>query len=321
MGRGMKHFLVKRLLLSLFTLVLLSLMVFFGTQALTGNVGRRILGPFAPEEAVASLNRELGTDRPIMTQYFSWLGGLVRGELGHSYAFKRPAADLLFPAFGKSAKLAVLAFLLVVPLAVLGGVVAAFNEGRFLDRLISLGGLSAAVIPEFVWAVVLIMVFGLGIKVLPVTAQAPLNSSFLVEIKHLVLPSMCVFFLLFGYIARMARAGTVEALKSDYIRTAVLKGLTWGQVVRRHVLRNALSPTIAVVATQTVFLIGSLVAIELVFNYPGLGQLIFRAAKQADFPLLVSAVFIVGLIFIVVTFLADLCYVFLNPRLRQGKQA
>jgi peptide/nickel transport system permease protein len=205
---------------------------------------------------------------------------------------------------------------MVVPLGILGGVAAALREGRLRDRVISVGGLSATAIPEFVWAVLVIMVFGLWLGVLPVTAQAPRGAGFFTQVEYLVAPALCLVFVLFGYIARMARAGTVEALEADFTRTAVLKGLPQRTVIGRHVLRNSLLPTIAVVATQVGYLIGGLVAIELIFNYQGIGQLVFRAAQQKDFPLLESAVLVIGAVYMLATLVADVLYSLLNPRIR-----
>ena len=267
------------------------------------------------------LNEELGTDRSVVVQYVDWIGGVVQGDLGESYAQRRPVSDIVGPALQNSAKLALLAFLLVVPLAILGGVVAALNEGRFRDRFISVGGLSATVVPEFVWAVLLIVIFALWLDVLPVTAQAPAGASIVIQIKYLLLPALCLVFVLFGYIARMARAGTIEALHADYTRTAVLKGLPRRTVIRRHVLRNSLLPTIAVVATQVGYLFGGLVAIELIFNYNGIGQLIYRAAQRQDFPLLLSASLVVGVVYLVATLIADVLYSLLNPRIRLSSES
>jgi peptide/nickel transport system permease protein len=312
----MMKFVGRRLGLGLITLWLLSVLVFFGTQVLPGDVARRVLGPFASQSAVNALNKQLGTDKPVIEQYFQWIGHLFQGNLGTSVATRTSVSSIIWPAFGHSIKLAVLAFILVVPLGIVGGVFAALNEGKFLDRLISVGGLSATTVPEFVWAVVLILLFALLIPILPSTAQPPPGSGFLKQIEYLILPALCLVFVLFGYIARMARAGTIEALDADYTRTALIKGVPYATVVRRHVLRNALLPTIAVVATQTGYLIGGLVVIELVFNYQGIGQTLYRAATQKDFPVLQSAVLIVGIVYLVATLLADVAYSLLNPRLR-----
>ena len=193
---------------------------------------------------------------------------------------------MLGDALVNSLKLGILAFIIVVPLSILGGVYAALNEGSKRDRVISLGGLSATAIPDFVWAVLLILVFSLVLGIFPATATAPPGSGFLDQLYYLILPAFCLVFVLFGYIARMARAGTIEALDADYTRTAIIKGLPQRTVVRGHVLRNSLLPTIAVVATQAGYLLGGLLVIETIFNYQGIGQALYRAAVQKDFPLL-----------------------------------
>jgi peptide/nickel transport system permease protein len=314
----MGRFLLRRIGLALVTLWLLSVIVFVACEVLPGDVGRNILGPTAAPEAVEALNEELGMGDPALVRYGEWIGGVLRGDLGESYATGRPVDEMVGTALVNSAKLAFLAFLLVVPLGILGGVTAALHEGRALDRVISVGGLSISAIPEFVWAVVVILVFGIWLDLLPVSALAPPGAGFLTQVEYLILPALCLVLVLFGYLARMARAGTVEALDADYTRTAVLKGLPRRTVIRRHVLRNALLPTIAVVATQTGYLIGGLVAIELIFNYPGIGRLLVQAADDKDYPLLESAVLVVGVVYLLATLVADLAYAWLNPRLRVG---
>jgi peptide/nickel transport system permease protein len=312
----MARFLLKRLGLAVITLFLLSLIVFAGAQVLPGNVGRRILGAFADQRAVEQLNERLGTNRPIIVQYWDWISGFFHGDLGRSYSQGISVTDLIQSALVHSLKLALLAFVLVVPLAILGGVVAALKRDRFTDRVLTVGGLSLAVVPEFVTGVMLILVFGLWFDVLPTEANAPDGSNVLTQIRDLILPALTLVLVLFGYIARITRAGTIESLDADYTRTAVLKGLPRRTVVRRHVLRNSLLPTIAVIATQTGYLIGGLVVIETLFNYPGMGRLIFTALTQKDFPLLQSAVLIVGIVFLLANLLADLAYSLLNPRIR-----
>jgi peptide/nickel transport system permease protein len=295
---------------------LLSVFVFVGAQVLPGNVARRILGPFADQAAVENLNHELGTDRSLLTQYWDWITSFFQGDLGNSLAYDVPVSSLISDALMNSLKLAALAFVLVVPLAVLGGVIAALKRDRAVDRVITLGGLSLSVIPEFVTGIMLILIFALWLDWLPVSANAPDNADPLTQIKYLLLPAFTLVLLLFGYIARITRAGTIESLDADYTRTAILKGLPRRTVVRRHVLRNSLLPTIAVVATQTGYLIGGLVVIETLFNYPGMGRLIFTAATQKDFPLLEAAVLIVGIGFLIANLIADLAYSLLNPRIR-----
>ncbi len=312
----MTGYLLKRLGLMLLTLVLLSLIIFFAGQVLPGDPGRAILGPFAANSAVQSLDHSLGVDRPLLVQYWTWVTGILHGDLGTSYQYRAPVSSFLFPALGRSLKLAAVAFVIVVPLSIVAGVVAALNRGRPTDRIISVTGLSLSTVPEFVSGVVLIVVLGIGLKVLPVTASAPAGSSIPIQIKYLILPAIPLVLILFGYIMRMARAGTIESLDSDYVRTATLKGLPRQVVIRRHVLRNSLLPTITVIATQTGYLIGGLVIVETLFNYPGIGRLIVTAAADKDFPMLEAGVLAIGIVYLVATFIADLLYTVLNPRIR-----
>jgi peptide/nickel transport system permease protein len=293
-------------------------MAFTGAQVLPGNIGRAMLGPFADQRAVDALNHEMGTDRPVLVQYADWVSHFVVGYLGHSFAYRTRVAPLLEIALLNSAKLALVAFLLVAPLGILGGIVAALNVGRPIDRVLTIVGLSATIVPEFVSGIVLILIFGVWLKWLPISATWPNGAGPLTQIYYLLLPSIPLVLVLFGYIARMARAGMIEALDSDYARTAILKGLPRRTVIWRHVLRNALLPTISVIATQTAYLIGGLVVIETLFHYQGIGGLIFTAASKKDFPTLQAGVLTVGAIFTLASLCADLLYALLNPRIRVG---
>jgi peptide/nickel transport system permease protein len=275
------------------------------------------LGPFAERENVIALEKKLGLDKPVYVQYSKWLGEALSGNLGESVQFRSPVSDLLLPALGYSFRLAAMAFLIVVPLSIVGGVIAAINRGKTVDRVITVGGLSAAVIPEFVWAVLLVFVLGVKLKWLPVTAFPGENASFFEVIQHLLMPSMALVLVLFGYISRIARAGVIEAMDSDYSRTAVLKGLSKRRTIKRHVLRNALLPTIAVIASQVPYLVGGLVAVEIVFNYRGFGSLLLKAVQYRDYPMLQAAVLIVGLVIVTMQLLADILFALLNPRIKQ----
>ena len=309
-------FVLRRLGLMILTLWIISLIVFFAGQVLPGDPGRAILGNLASAQSVQILDHQLGVDRPLLVRYFSWLGGAVHGDFGTSYAYRAAVGPLVRSALFNSLKLALLAFIIVVPLGILGGVVAALFHGKWLDRVISVAGLTLATVPEFVSGIVVIVVFGVELKLLPVTAAAPAGASALTQLRDLILPAIPLVFVLFGYIARMARAGTVEALDADYTRTAVLKGLPRATVIRRHVLRNSLLPTITVIATQTGYLIGGLVVVEDLFNYRGIGNLIFHAAQTKDFPMLQAGVLIIGIVYAVATLIADMLLMWLNPRLR-----
>jgi peptide/nickel transport system permease protein len=317
----MARFLLVRLGLALVTLLLLSVLVFVATQVLPGDVARSILGPTADSRSVAVLHRQLGLDQPLTAQYWHWISGFVRGDFGTSYTLRSPIRPMVFQALGNSLKLAALALVIVAPLSILGGVVAAMNVGRWPDRLITTTGLSLMVLPEFVTGIVVLVVFGVELEWLPVSATSPPGAGVFTQVEHLLLPAVPLTCVLFGYIARVARAGMVEALDADYTRTAVLKGLSRRTVITRHVLRNALLPTITVIATQVGYLVGGLVVVEILFNYHGIGLLIFQATQTKDFPLLESGILSLGVLYLLVTLLADLAYGLLNPRIREATSA
>ncbi|MGI9111621.1 MAG: ABC transporter permease [Gaiellaceae bacterium] len=309
---------LKRLALSLVTLVLLSVLVFAAAQLLPGDIGRNVLGNLASEADVERFNKMVGVDRPIYVQYWDWISHFVRGDLGNSLQYNVPVGDLLGPSLVNSLKLAALAFVLVVPISLLGGTISALRRNRLTDRVITVTGLSLTSIPEFVTAIVLIVIFGVVLDWLPVNATAPPDASLFTQVEFLLLPSLALVAVLFGYIARITRAGVIEAIDADYTRTAFLKGLSSRRVMGRHVLRNSLLPTIAVVATQVGYLIGGLLVIEKIFNYDGIGQRIYTAAQNKDFTLLQSGVLIVGIVYLIATFVADVLYSLLNPRIRYG---
>lgn len=312
------RFLAGRLALSLITLWLLSMIVFAGGQLLPGDIGRAILGPLADARAVAALDHQLGADRPLIVQYLAWIGRFARGDMGTSFAFRAPVEPFVVHALANSAKLGALTFVIVVPLGIAGGVWAALHAGRWLDRAIMIVGLSATIVPEFVSSIVLILVFGIWLRWLPTEATYPDDAGALAALRHLILPALPLVFVFFGYIARMARAGTVEALDADYTRTAILKGLPRRVVIVRHVLRNALLPTITVAATQLGYMVGGLVVVETLFHYQGIGSLIYNAATAKDFPMLEAGVLAVGVIYMLANLVADALIVALDPRLRAG---
>jgi peptide/nickel transport system permease protein len=307
-------FILKRIGLGIITLFILSIIVFAAAQVLPGDPAREVLGPLAAPSAVKALSHQLGTDKPITQQYITWLGHVIHGNFGTSTQYQSAAGPILRAALVNSLKLASLAFVIVVPLAIFGGVVAALKFGKPTDRIISVVGLTATVIPEVVSGVVCIVVLGLWLNVLPVSASG--GSGFFGTIYHLIMPAIPLILILFGYIAQMARAGTVEALNSDYARTATLKGLPRGVMIRRHVLRNSLLPTITVIATQTGYLIGGLVVVEVMFNWHGIGQLLYSAATHKDFTMLEAGILTIGAVYVFATIVADTAFSLLNPRIR-----
>ncbi|MDX6533318.1 MAG: peptide/nickel transport system permease protein [Gaiellales bacterium] len=316
----MLQFIARRLALALVTLLLLSVIVFSISNVLPQNVGRSILGPFASQETVDALNHRLGTDRPRLEQYLDLLKGMVTFDFGESYRSGAQVGDMIKDTLANSAKLAILALLITVPLGILGGTVAALRQGTLIDRAIVMIGLAGSSIPEFVTATFLVVVLGLQLDLLPTLATWPRGANIFTQIHYLLMPALALVLVYFGYIARMARAGMIVALESDYTRTAIMKGMPRGQVIRKHVLRNALLPTIAVIATSTGYLFGGLLAVELIFNINGLGRLLVTAAKSKDLPVLQAGVIVIGVIYMFATLIADIVISWLNPRIRLGSE-
>ncbi len=315
----MARYILRRLGLAVITLFILSMVVFLIASVLPGSVGRAILGAFANQQSVDNLNRELGLDGPLVSRYFKWFGNAVTGDFGTSYKFKAPVVDYVWTALWASLKLAVLTILIVVPLGIVGGTMAALRKGKATDRVVTVAGLSLAVTPEFVIGIVLIVVVAVKLGWLPPGGSA--KGSVLDQVKVLILPALTLTAVLFGYLARMTRAGTIEALAADYTRTATLKGLPRSVVLRRHVLRNSLLPTISVTAVQISYLLGGLLVTETLFNYRGLGLLIADAAGDRDIPMLMGSVFIVGAIAMFLNLIADVLIAWLNPRVRYGSKS
>ena len=311
----MTRFILRRLLLSLVTLWLLATLVFIITNVLPTDVGRTILGPFAPQESVDALNETLGTNDPLIEQYARAMRNIITLDFGNSFVSNQPVLPTLLAAIGRSAQLAALALILTVPISILAGLFAARRRDKLADRAIVLTGVTTSSIPEFVTATFLIVAvcvtFGF-----PVIAQPPPNSDPLTTLRYLLMPALAMAIVYFGYIARMSRAGTIESLNSDYVRTAQMKGLTTSQVMRRHVLRNALVPTVAVIAVQVGYLFGGIIGVEKIFTYNGMGQLMLFAAQRKDLPMLTAGVLAIGIVYMVATLIADLVMAWMNPRIR-----
>jgi peptide/nickel transport system permease protein len=311
----MGRYLLRRLGLTLITLVLVSFAVFAAAEVLPGDVGRTILGPYASQQQVDQLNHQLGADEPLVKRYVTWAGNFVRGDWGESPIQRVPVRPLVLERLKNSLILGAFALILIVPFSVALGVFSALNYGKALDRIISISGLSFVALPEFVVGVVVIVVFAVQLGWFPTTSQVP-SADPVDIVRQCLLPCIPVMFVLFGYISRMARAGTIEALRSNYTRTAILKGLPQRQVILRHVLRNSLLPTITVVSVQVGYLVGGLVVVETLFNYPGIGQLILTAATGHDLPVLEASVLMIALIYTASNLVADVVSALLNPRVR-----
>ena len=316
----MRRFILRRVLLSLVTLWLLATIVFIIANVLPNDVGRTILGPFAPQANVDALNDRLGTNDPMLEQYVRSIRSLVTLDFGNSFVSGQPVIPQLAAAIGRSAKLAGLALLLTIPIAIIAGLYAGRRRDRLADRAIVLLGVTLSSIPEFVIGTFLVVLVGVQLGWLPVLAMIPDTAGPIDQLRYLLMPALAMAIVYFGYIARMTRAGTIEVLESDYIRTATMKGLTTGQTMRRHVLRNALVPTVAVIGVQIGYLFGGIIGVEKIFNYNGMGQLMLFAAQRKDIPMLQAGAIVVGIVYMIATLTADLIIAWMNPRARLDQE-
>lgn len=312
----MGRFILRRLLLSLITLWLLATIVFVIVNVLPNDVGRTILGPFASQETVDALNERLGTNDPLIEQYIRSMTNLLTLDFGESFQSGQPVGQVMGEAMIRSAKLAGLALLMTVPIAILAGLLAARRRDRPTDRAIVLAGVTSSSIPEFVTGTFLVVVVGVQLGWFPVIARPPPGADPLTEIYYLIMPATSMAIVYFGYIARMTRAGAIDVLDSDYIRTATMKGLPTRSVMRRHVLRNALIPTVAVIGVQIGYLFGGIIGVEKIFNYNGMGQLMLFAAQRKDLPVLTAGAIVIGIVYMIATLIADLVIAWMNPRIR-----
>lgn len=316
----MGRYLVRRLGSAIITLFLLATILFMIVSVLPGDVGRNVLGPFALKEDVARYNQQIGTDRPLIEQYFRTIKSLFTFDFKNSYQTGVPVRDIVFPALFRSGKLALLAFVITIPISIAAGIFAARRQDKFADRAVVNLGLASSSIPEFVTAATLMSLFAVTFKIGKVYADPLPGTSFFGQFQYLFLPAMAMVLSYFGYIARMTRSGVINSLQADYVRTATMKGLPHGEVMRGHILRNALVPTITVVSVQVGYLFGGIIGVEKVFNYNGLGSTMLRAVIGRDIPVLQAAVLVVGIIYMLSTLLADLLIAFLNPRVRLVNQ-
>jgi len=309
---------LRRLAFLALTLLLTSLLIFAITQWLPGDVCRVILGREVGEAQLEACRQDLGLDQPAPLRYFNWLADFLGGDWGASYSNHVEVYPLVMERLGNSLRLAGLTLLIGVPLSIALGVVAALNEDRWVDNGISLLSLAVVGLPEFVTGIFLIEIFAFRFG-LPASSSVHTGTPFLQALPSLILPAITSSLVLVAYVARLTRAGVLEELKQPYVRTARLKGLAQGAVIWRHVLRNALLPTITVVAISFGWLISGLVVVESVFNYPGLGRLMVFAITRRDLPLVQAIAFITVLVFALANLAADLLYAALNPRIRVGE--
>lgn len=314
----MTAYILRRLLAIVAILVVMSTLIFAVTQILPGNVAYVIVGQFASPDVVAAVEERLGLNDPFYVQYWRWASGLLVGDLGHSMVMDRPVAPLVFEALGASALLAAISFVFVAIVGIVLGVVAAVRENRFTDHAASIFTYLGISVPEFFWGIVLIIVFGRYLNLLPTSGIGDMSDGLWSWMSYLVLPAATLTFTLIAHVSRLTRSSMIETLRSNYVRNARAKGLPERTIIYRHALRNALLPTITVLAIDVGWLMGGIVVVETVFAYPGIGRLLVFAIERHDLPLIQASILIIAAIYAFANLSADLLYAFFNPKIRYG---
>lgn len=312
----MINFIVRRLAMLALMFILVSMLIFALTQVLPGDVTTMVLGRYASPEAKAALRSELGLDRPLPVQYASWLANFVRGSWGTSVSLHSGIAHLILERSINSAYLALMALMMFAPLGIVLGLLAGLRRSTWVDSTLSIGSLAFIGLPEFVTGLLLISVFAIQLGWLPASSFIPPGTNFVEAFPKLILPGMTVALTSLAYVLRMTRASTVEAVKMDYVRTARLKGLPPHKVLFGHILRNALLPTVTVIAVSIGWLVGGLIITESLFGYPGLGRLVLFAVQRRDLPLIQATTMLIVVVVMLSNLTADIIYAYLNPRIR-----
>lgn len=299
-------------------LAVMSVLIFWATQVMPGDVAQMIVGQFATDEQIRAVRAKLRLDDPIHVQYLRWAGALLQGDLGLSLMMDRPIGPLIREAILRSAVLAGISLVLVAAVGIWLGVFTAVRKDSKADHAVSVAMYFFISVPEFFWAIVVILLFAGYLGWLPATGYAPLSDGFWTWLQHIILPVATLVTGLVAHIARLTRSSMIETLQSQYVTAARAKGLPERIVIRRHALRNALVPTITVLAIDVGLLMGGIVVVETVFSYPGLGRMLIFAIEQKDIPVVQAGILTITAVYALANLAADLAYAFFNPRIRYG---
>ena len=312
----MLRMVLQRLMLGVITLGLVSLIIFAALEILPGDACTALLKQDAQGQRLLNCQKDLGLDRPAYQRYLSWAGGAVQGDLGLSAHSNKPISSMVADRLKNSLLLGATALAVGLPLAFAAGILAALRRDKALDLVLSSLAIGAMTIPEFVSATVLILVFSGWLGWLPGIVLTPPGAPLAKFFPEIILPVAVLAMVMTAHILRTVRSSMLEVLESDYVRMATLKGVPYRTMVLRHVLPNALLPAINVVALTVAWLLGGVVVIEMVFNYPGLGRLMIGAISDRDLALVQSIALIVATVYVLVNLSADLLTLVANPRLR-----
>lgn len=310
---------LQRLLLGLLTLIIVSLLIFMGVSLLPGDAAQAMLGQAATPETVAALRIQMGLDLPAPVRYFNWLTGILQGDFGVSIGNGRQISDLIGIRFANTLFLAFYAAIIAIPLALILGVLAALFRNSFFDRSVNVVTLTSISTPEFFVAYILILFVSVKLAWLPSLANVSVSTPFFERIYKTTLPALTLTLVVVAHMMRMTRAAIINLLASSYIEMAALKGMSKARIILRHALPNAWAPIVNVVVLNLAYLIVGVVVVEVVYIYPGLGQLLVDSVQKRDLPVVQACCLIFASTFVLLNLIADILSILTNPRLLHPK--
>lgn len=316
----MGRLVLTRLLTGVITLFLTAFFVFFAVQALPGDVATQLLGQDATPDAVASLRAELGLDRNVWERFASWIGGVLTGDFGNSLVSGEPVAGTVFQAFGNTLLIAGPAIIVGVLGSILLGIWAASHRGKAIDSTVSLLALIGMSIPEFVVATVLVLIFAIAVPIFPAVVVEGPSAGLAELIPAAILPAITLIISMAAYIVRAMRSSTIDGLETEYATQAALKGVPRRAVLWRHVSPTAVLPVLPIASINVAWLLGGVVVVESIFNYPGLGKLMLDSVSTRDLPVLQAIAILSAMIYVLANLISDLLALAVNPKLRTQAQ-
>lgn len=312
----MIQFITRRLITLVGQVLLVGTIVFLMLRLVPGDPARAVLGETASEEQIATMRHKLGIDRPVWEQYVDWLRNAIRGDLGTSIISGRDISQDISSRFGNSAELILISIVMSLLIAIPFGTIAALRRNQFVDFALSSIAMLGLSLPGFVVGTVLVLLFGLKWKILPQNRFVDIGDDPIAHMKLLILPSVTLAIGNAAVILRMMRSSMLEVLRQDYVRTARAKGLSESRVVRAHTLRNAVNPVVSLVGLEVATLLGGMVIVEQIFNWPGLSTLLMSGVISRDYPVVQGVVLVIAIVTIVVNVIVDIVYAMLDPRIR-----
>jgi peptide/nickel transport system permease protein len=316
----MTTFIIRRLVMAIIVVIMVSLLVFFGMRILPGDPIEALVGSqdVFSEEQVIQLKHEFGLDKPLLVQYFVWMGGILHGDFGKSIVGRVPVADEIFKRLPITLHLGSLAFLIGMIVGIPAGIISAVRRGKHIDTIVVTLSNIGITIPVFLLGYLLIYLFSLHLEWLPVQGYISPWEDFWLNLRQIIMPVCCLSIFPIALLARQTRSSMLEVMRHDYIRTALAKGLKERVLIIRHALKNALIPVITIAGMGVTVIIGGTVVIETVFNIPGMGRLAVNSVLTQDYPYIQGIILIISVGVLLVNLFVDLLYGYLDPRIRYG---